>query len=110
MLAARHGKNHARVPHDGVVQCIIRRSIAGVKRHHHIHRRIRAVSVNVSHLKMQILIAVLFRGGIAVLNHVRFQVKPCNLHVSFLNLRKIVIQHECQVRFSTAKINDVKCF
>lgn len=42
--------------------------------------------------------------------NVQTAAKPCNLHVSFLNLRKIVIQHECQVRFSTAKINDVKCF
>ena len=110
MLAARHRKNHARVPHDGVEQCIIRRRVAGVERHHHIHRRIRAVSVNVSHLKMQILIAVLFRGGISVLNHIRFQIKPCNLHFSFLNLCKIVIQHEGQVGFSTAEINDVECF
>lgn len=57
MLAARHGKDHVRLPTDRIVQRIVCGSVAGMKRDHHIHVEGRLIAVDIPQFKMQMVVA-----------------------------------------------------
>lgn len=48
MLAAGYGKDHVRIPADGVVQCIIRGGVTGMERHDHIHIKGSMVAIDIA--------------------------------------------------------------
>ena len=109
MLAAWNRKDQPRVPADRIVQRVIRRRIAGVKRDHHIYRIRALISVDVPQFKAQILIAVLFCRLVAVLDHIRLQVQTDDPHIQLPDLRQIIVQNKCQIRFAASKIDHRQC-
>ena len=73
MLAAGHGEDAPDAAVHGIGKGIVRGGVAGMERHHHVHRKLRLVAFDVPDLKVQVPVTVFLRGRVAVFDDVLLQ-------------------------------------
>ena len=107
VLAAGDREDVLDAARDGVVQGIVGRGVAGVEGNEHIDVLIvEHIARHVGNDKAQTIVAVARGDLIAVLDHVFFQVVADDLRAHAALDGEIVVQHEREVRFAAAKVEN----
>ncbi len=107
MLAAGDGEDVLRALLDRVVQGVVGGGVAGVECDHHVHPlAVQHVLRDVRVHEAQSAVAVFFGDGVAVRDHVRFQVVADDGYVHAPFDGEIVIEDEGQITFAAAEVQD----
>ena len=107
VLAAGDGEDVLDAARDGVVQGVVGRGVAGVERDEHVDVLIvEHVARDVGDDELEVRIAVARGNFIAVLDDVFFEVIADDLGAHAALDGEIVVQHEREVRFAAAKVQN----
>ena len=107
VLAAGDGEDVLHAARDGVVQGVVGRGVAGVEGDEHVDVLIvEHIARHIGDDEAQTFVAVARGDLIAVRDHVLFQVVADDLRTHAALDGKIVVEHEREVRFSAAKVEN----
>ena len=108
MLAARHRKDHFRIPADRLGKRVVRGRIAGMERDDHIHLIHAVIIRDVAGKECKLVITVLLCQPAAVPDHILLQIQPDNADIIAFQLMQIIIHGKCKIRLSAPEVKDRK--
>ena len=107
VLAAGDGEDVLHAARDGVVQGVVRRHVAGVEGDEHVDVLIvEHIARHIGDDEAQAFVAVARGDFITVRDHVLFQVVADDLRMHAALDGEIVVEHEREVRFAAAKVEN----
>ena len=81
-----------------------------MERDYHINIKRTLVAVDIAKLETEIFVSVFFGSFVAFFNNIFLKVKSDDCCINLFDLRQIIVNDKCEVRFTTAEVDDIEFF
>ena len=106
MLTAGYRQNNFRSPFHSLRKSIICSCVTGMQGYYHINRRNTFIISNISLIRMQFFISILYCKMITFFYYICFQIQTNNIYIITFQFSQIVIHGKCKIGLSASKIKN----